>query len=195
MKPYKIRNTTMKNLVENASKNSLNNSVESQMLKWASQGGGAVCEEELRTKSGKHLLSQYFSVKFLSLIRSSPFGFTLVELLVVIAIIGVLIALLLPAVQAAREAARRMQCTNHQKQVGIAVHNFHEVFDALPPTMIYGCSDGNHAPPDSTHDHQLYGRLSFWGLIYPFVERQSLYDKVMEGNGAREGIDRVPGQT
>jgi hypothetical protein len=114
---------------------------------------------------------------------------------VVIAIIGVLIALLLPAVQAAREAARRMQCTNHQKQVGIAVHNFHEVFDALPPTMIYGCSDGNHAPPDSTHDHQLYGRLSFWGLIYPFVERQSLYDKVTEGNGAREGIDRVPGQT
>ncbi|MDR1140792.1 MAG: DUF1559 domain-containing protein [Planctomycetaceae bacterium] len=120
----------------------------------------------------------------------------MVELLVVIAIIGVLIALLLPAVQAAREAARRMQCTNHQKQVGIAVHNFHEVFDVLPPTIIYyGGSNGNHTPPDSDHDAPQYGRLSFWGLIYPFVERQSLYDKIMEGNGAREGFDRVPGQT
>jgi prepilin-type N-terminal cleavage/methylation domain-containing protein len=123
-------------------------------------------------------------------------GFTLVELLVVIAIIGVLIALLLPAVQAAREAARRMQCTNHLKQVGIAVHNFHSAHDALPPTIIYyGGSNGNHTPPDSTHDAPQYGRLSFWGLIYPFVESQSLYDKVMDGSGAREGHDRVPGQT
>ncbi|MDR0336801.1 MAG: DUF1559 domain-containing protein, partial [Planctomycetaceae bacterium] len=123
-------------------------------------------------------------------------AFTLVELLVVIAIIALLIALLLPAVQAAREAARRMQCTNHLKQVGIAVHNFHDTFDALPPTIIYYYGgNSSYTPTDATHDDPRYGRLSFWGLIYPFVERQSLYDKVMEGNGATEGHDRVPGQT
>ena len=86
-------------------------------------------------------------------------GFTLVELLVVIAIIGILIALLLPAVQAAREAARRVQCANNLKQIGLAVQNYHDVKKALPPARIGG---GGHA--------------TWAALILPYLEQENAGD-------------------
>jgi len=106
--------------------------------------------------------------------KTGGFGFTLVELLVVIAIIGMLIALLLPAVQAAREAARRMQCSNHLKQKGLAIHNFISARNALPPTaMLF---------PD---------RLSIFGILFPYIEQQALYDSIVGGaTGPGVGIDR-----
>ncbi|MDR2757323.1 MAG: DUF1559 domain-containing protein [Planctomycetaceae bacterium] len=98
-------------------------------------------------------------------------GFTLVELLVVIAIIGVLIALLLPAVQAAREAARRMQCTNHLKQIGIALHNYSDTCKELP----FASSN------TSTQDGDWRSCRSWAVAIFPFIEQQSLYSQLIFG--------------
>ncbi len=98
-------------------------------------------------------------------------GFTLVELLVVIAIIGVLVALLLPAVQAAREAARRMQCSNNLKQMGLGMHNYHDVYNRLPMGLVGG---GPGQPSGSPNDDG-FG----WGCaILPFMEQQTVYDRV-----------------
>ena len=90
-------------------------------------------------------------------------GFTLIELLVVIAIIAILIALLLPAVQQAREAARRTQCKNNLKNIGLALHNYHDVYDTLPP--------GNNTSP------QNWGG-SFFISILPFLEEANAYNRI-----------------
>ncbi|MDR0336746.1 MAG: DUF1559 domain-containing protein [Planctomycetaceae bacterium] len=117
----------------------------------------------MRTDSGEWSIFQRDSVKFSTLFLR--FGFTLVELLVVIAIIGVLIALLLPAVQAAREAARRMQCSNNLKQYGIALHNYHDVNNSLPAG--HGTTRGNNV------------RLGTCAVLFPFMEQQANWDIIM----------------
>jgi len=101
-------------------------------------------------------------------------GFTLIELLVVIAIIAILIALLLPAVQQAREAARRSTCKNNLKQIGIAMHNYHDVHRTLPPGYL------DDDPAANVTNHNLLG----WGtFILPYIEQSALYNSISEVGG------------
>ena len=126
-------------------------------------------------------------------------GFTLVELLVVIAIIGILVALLLPAVQAAREAARRMQCANNFKQVGIALHLYHSTNNKFPPGLLmWGAShegDICGRPPDvSPIKYQSFGFLTF---ILRYLEQANIDDiidylKREYGDSAVAGSKRIP---
>ncbi len=101
--------------------------------------------------------------------RPKGFGFTLVELLVVIAIIGVLVALLLPAVQAAREAARRMQCSNNLKQMGLAFHNYHDANKKLPPGQDYG------NPARSSGERPGWAWSAF---IMPYIEGNAAFEQI-----------------
>jgi prepilin-type N-terminal cleavage/methylation domain-containing protein len=111
-------------------------------------------------------------------------GFTLVELLVVIAIIGILVALLLPAVQAAREAARRAQCVNNLKQFGIAIQNYHDAYKELPvgaywgdaPGVSNGCKGCGPTDPDPACCKTDRGTIHM--LILPYLEEQPLYDRI-----------------
>ena len=126
-------------------------------------------------------------------LRRQRVAFTLVELLVVIAIIGMLIALLLPAVQAAREAARRMQCTNKMKQLGLSVHNFHDVHNRIPSSsrdsLFWPKTNGTFTVGSDAY--------SAFVALLPFFEQTAIYSQVqsaLDTAQSKASNDYRPGQ-
>ena len=120
--------------------------------------------------------------------RADRSGFTLIELLVVIAIIAILIALLLPAVQQAREAARRTQCKNNLKQLGLALHNFHDVYNRFPSANIMEWStqlglDGLTASPAGYPDYNNSPDIGVLPQILPQLEQANLYQQMVTTKG------------
>jgi len=111
-------------------------------------------------------------------------GFTLVELLVVIAIIGILVSLLLPAVQAAREAARRTQCSNNIRQIAVALHNYHDTAGRFPPGGIHHAGTGQNGSSTSW-------RASWLVMLLPFLEREGLHAQFNFGIRARDSAENL----
>jgi len=111
----------------------------------------------------------------MSVRATKPRGFTLIELLVVISIIAVLIALLLPAVQSAREAARRAQCTNNLKQIGLALHNYHTAIDSFPPGAAASNNTLNGTGPDAC---VAWTGWSAQALLLNYIEQTPLYNAI-----------------
>jgi len=114
-------------------------------------------------------------------------GFTLIELLVVIAIIAVLVALLLPAVQQAREAARRSSCKNNLKQLGLAMHNYHDTHNVFPFSTI---NNGNNASPGDPAPSPL--RNNWFHMILPFIDQTPLYNEIVPHLQANQAIYPLP---
>lgn len=121
-----------------------------------------------------------------------PKGFTLIELLVVIAIIAILIALLLPAVQQAREAARRSQCKNNLKQIGLALHNYHDSHKVFPPGHVHGRS-GNCAPLVGNQRED--SRAAWTVHILPYIDQGPLYNQFNFNSPFYGRFDHVPSDT
>ena len=136
-------------------------------------------------------------------LRKTTRGFTLIELLVVIAIIAVLIALLLPAVQQARESARRTQCKNNLKQIGLAMHNYEGTFKILPCAAFTSVAGGPGIYGSSTYDDDGFGWLC---MFLPYIDQAPLYNKInpqgspgifesaaITASHYGTGVTRVPG--
>jgi len=125
-----------------------------------------------------------------------PRGFTLIELLVVIAIIAVLIALLLPAVQQAREAARRSQCKNNLKQIGLALHNYHDTFRMLPfGVVMYRANGGGSLGGGQDGSSLNRGNWAWSAMILPYIDQAPLFQIMQVGKFSPAQANNVTGNT
>src|SRR5437588_10656157 len=116
--------------------------------------------------------------------RASRRGFTLIELLVVIAIIAILIGLLLPAVQKVREAAARSKCINNLKQIGLALHSYHDGKNEFPPGYVDGNTD-----PTSTPDNDVGPGWGWASFILPYIEQNAVYSQINFNQGVGVGVN------